>query len=299
MKPSASAVTTTGQSQGSGLFAKKALIAWIILFGTILGFAAFYLVSKGFVIGNVKSSVRLIVDYLPLGFAFGAGMISAVNPCAFSLLPVYLSLYVGGKESESHRRSPGRRTLKALYVALILILGVGVLFGTIGAVVSLGGTLLFDFIPWFALPIGFGLVLLGVWRSTGRSLSAGFVRSWADRIGDPRENNVKGFFLFGMAFGATSLSCMLPIFLVVAGIAAAAGGFLPGMAQFLSFSLGMGLMLLVLTLAAALMKEGVVVGKFRKIIPYGRMIATTLLVAAGGLIIYNSLFIGGLYEKII
>ena len=70
------------------------------------------------------------------------------------------------------------------------------------------------------------------------------------------------------------------------------------MAQFLSFSLGMGLILLTLTLATALLKEGVVVAKFRKLISHGRVIAATLLLGAGVLIIYNSLFNGGLYERI-
>ena len=54
-----------------------------------------------------------------------------------------------------------------------------------------------------------------------------------------------------------------------------------------------------LGLAAALMKEGVVVAKFRKLISHGRVIAATLLLGAGFLIIYNSLFNGGLYEKIL
>ena len=32
---------------------------------------------------------------LPFGYSFGAGMVSTVNPCGFSMLPAYLSLFLG------------------------------------------------------------------------------------------------------------------------------------------------------------------------------------------------------------
>jgi len=36
-----------------------------------------------------------VADLLPVGYAFGAGMVSTVNPCGFALLPAYLGLYLG------------------------------------------------------------------------------------------------------------------------------------------------------------------------------------------------------------
>jgi cytochrome c biogenesis protein CcdA len=42
---------------------------------------------------------------LPVGLAFGAGMIAAVNPCGFAMLPAYLSLYLGAEESDFGKRS--------------------------------------------------------------------------------------------------------------------------------------------------------------------------------------------------
>ena len=34
---------------------------------------------------------------IPLGYAFGAGMVSTVNPCGFAMLPAYLGLYLGSR----------------------------------------------------------------------------------------------------------------------------------------------------------------------------------------------------------
>ena len=35
---------------------------------------------------------------IPLGYAFGAGMVSTVNPCGFAMLPAYLGLYLGSRD---------------------------------------------------------------------------------------------------------------------------------------------------------------------------------------------------------
>src|SRR5262249_14403303 len=49
---------------------------------------------------------------IPLGFAFGAGVVSAVNPCGFTMLPVYLGLYLGARGAE--RRTAGGQLRRGL-----------------------------------------------------------------------------------------------------------------------------------------------------------------------------------------
>ncbi|MGA7671260.1 MAG: hypothetical protein WBW04_12620, partial [Nitrolancea sp.] len=43
---------------------------------------------------NGSTWLRDLSIALPLGYAFGAGMVAAVNPCGFALLPAYLGLYL-------------------------------------------------------------------------------------------------------------------------------------------------------------------------------------------------------------
>ena len=52
-----------------------------------------------------KKGMTRLADYLPMGYAFGAGMVSTVNPCGFAMLPAYLSLYMGAEDSEFYQRS--------------------------------------------------------------------------------------------------------------------------------------------------------------------------------------------------
>ena len=223
---------------------------------------------------------------LPVGYAFGAGMVSAVNPCGFAMLPVYLTLYLGAEDSEFRQKPPLLRMVKACWITLVVTAGFGLLFGLVGAVVSAGGSFIMGVMPWLSIVVGCALVLLGGWMLLGRTVSFPFMLKLADKIGDPREMSITGFFLFGMAFGATSLSCTLPIFLMVVGSSIAAGDFLAGIYQFLSYILGMGSVMLVLTLGIALVKEGLVVTAMRKILPYVQKISAVFLIVAGGYIMY-------------
>src|SRR6056297_3335946 len=56
----------------------------------------------------ISSSSAGVLDrlaaWLPLGFAFGAGMVSAVNPCGFAMLPAYLGLYLRGSVDRTGTR---------------------------------------------------------------------------------------------------------------------------------------------------------------------------------------------------
>ena len=245
---------------------------------------------------EVSQWLSHIAGLLPFGYAFGAGMVSAVNPCGFAMLPVYLSLYLGANEGDFRQKSLFRRLLKAFWVAFVVAAGFALLFGVVGAIVSAGGTFLMGVIPWFAVVVGLALVLLGAWILLGNTLSFYFLQNIAGKIGDPREMTILGYFLFGVAFGATSLSCTLPIFLMVVGSSVATGDFSAGIMQFAGYILGMGSVMQVLTLGIAVVKEGVVIGALRRIMPYVQKVSGVLLVGAGGYIMYYWLSSGLLLE---
>ncbi len=53
---------------------------------------------------------------LPFGYSFGAGMVSTVNPCGFSMLPAYLSLYLGERDDGTASSHFILRSCKALLI---------------------------------------------------------------------------------------------------------------------------------------------------------------------------------------
>jgi len=234
----------------------------------------------------VSQWVGQLADFLPVGYAFGAGMVSAVNPCGFFMLPVYMTLYLGAEEQGYLEYTLFSRVLKATWVAMVVTAGFGLLFGLVGAVVSAGGYFLMGVVPWFAVAVGGILVCLGIWMLMGHSVSLPLVMKLVNRIGDFRQMNNWGFFLFGLAFGATSLGCTLPIFLAVVGSSVTAGNFVAGFLQFISYVLGMGLVMHSLTLGIAMVKKRLVIGTMRRVIPYVQKISAFFLLAAGGYILY-------------
>lgn len=250
-----------------------------------------------------------ISNLIPLGYAFAAGMVSAVNPCGFAMLPAYLGLYLGTREL-SAASAGGRFTYgagdvavavpaqlaRAVLVTSVVTGGFIVLFGGAGVVITTGGRFLVTFMPWLALAIGGVLVLMGVSMMLGRHYTLGAANRVAAGLGDPSMAGIKGFFIFRVAFATASLSCTLPIFLTVVGGSLAVGGFVAAASQFVSYALGMGLVILFVTLGIAVIK-GAVVGQIRAVTPYIESLSALLMVVAGSYIVYYWLFKGGLINS--
>src|ERR687898_3352780 len=124
---------------------------------------------------------RSISALLPVGFAFGAGMVAAVNPCGFAMLPAYLSLYLGAREEEFAKRPAGTRALRALLVGFAVSSGFVLLFAAAGVVVAAGGHALLGGMPWVGLSIGVVLSVLGLWMLAGGGFFACFFPRIAGR----------------------------------------------------------------------------------------------------------------------
>ncbi|HEU4426559.1 MAG TPA: cytochrome c biogenesis protein CcdA, partial [Pilimelia sp.] len=69
---------------------------------------------------------------IPLALALAAGMLAAVNPCGFALLPAYLSLLVAGDEPGGRGAAVGR----ALLSTAAMTAGFVAVFGTFGVLVT-------------------------------------------------------------------------------------------------------------------------------------------------------------------
>jgi cytochrome c-type biogenesis protein len=222
---------------------------------------------------------------LPLGIAFGAGMVAAVNPCGFAMLPAYLSLYLGTEEESFSERSAAKRLLRALLVGSLVCSGFVVLFGAAGLVISAGGSFLLGATPVLGVLVGEALVVLGLWMLVGRSMNSGSFGRLAARLGDPGKVGPRGFFVYGLAYGAASLGCTLPTFLAVVGSAIAAGGVAEGAWRFVVYGLGMASVLVTLTVALALFKANFLT-RVRKAVPYVQRASAVLLVLAGAYVLY-------------
>ena len=240
--------------------------------------------------GGSSSFLGNLGLFAPLGFAFAAGMASAVNPCGFAMLPAYLGLYLGSNQEAQ----PTRQFGKALLVGLSVTAGFVVLFGAAGMIIALGArSAVVGILPWLGLGIGIVLAVTGAWLLGGGKLYSGLAARAASRIGDPSRVSPKGYFLFGVSYGVASLGCTLPIFLTVVGTSLAVSDLGASFGQFLLYALGMGMVIMALTLGMAIAK-GAMVGAVRKALPYVQPIGAWLMVIAGAYIVFYWLTLGDL-----
>ncbi len=227
-------------------------------------------------------------------FAFAAGLASSVNPCGFAMLPAYLGLYLSdASDSGEKTDTPWPSLKRALLVGGMVTAGFVILFGLAGTLIGLGASFIVQLLPWVGLLIGIMLAIAGAWLVSGGKLYTGVAARAASRIGEPGQPGIRGYFLFGVSYGVASLSCTLPIFLAVLGLSVADLGFLSILLNFFLFALGMGLVIMALTLGLAFFR-GAMVGGLRKALPYIQPIGAGLMVIAGVYIIFYWLTIGGL-----
>ena len=228
----------------------------------------------------------------PLGFAFAAGVAAAFNPCGFAMLPAYMGLYIGSDNDDDQQRSLLGGLGKAVVIGGAVTAGFIVLFAAAGTVISLGArSVVADVLPWIGISIGVGLTLVGAWLVGGGKLYTALAQRASVHMGDPAQTNVKGYFVFGLSYGSASLSCTLPIFLSVIGTSFAVSSLGTSFGQFVLYAMGMGTVMMALTLGMAVFK-GAMVGSLRKALPYIQPVGTWMMVLAGTYIIFYWLTIG-------
>jgi cytochrome c-type biogenesis protein len=234
---------------------------------------------------------------LPAGYAVGAGMVAAVNPCGFPMLPAYLGLFVGTGTANELKPAIAGRVLRAIIVSLSMTAAFVMLFAAAGFALSRGLHAVTQAFPAIGLAVGILMVLLGGWMVAGRTLYVDLGERAADRFrGVARGTTIPAYFGYGIAYGLVSLSCTLPIFLVVVGGAATSAG--PGAAvlQFILYAIGMGLVITILTVGVSLL-QAAVLQSIRLVLPLVQPISAALLLIAGAYLVFYWMTVGGVLRS--
>lgn len=187
-----------------------------------------------------------------LALALAAGMLAAVNPCGFALLPAYLSVLVLAHDSPGARRSVAR----ALWLTTWMTVGFVVVFGVFGLVVSPVAAQAQQYLPWFTTAFGALVAASGAWLLAGRELPR--LQLSRGGGGRPLTRRVPAMVGFGMSYAAASLTCSIAPFLAIVVASFRSGSTTEGAALFVTYALGMGLLVGVAAVAVALARRGLV-----------------------------------------
>ncbi|NNU26863.1 cytochrome c biogenesis protein CcdA [Isoptericola sediminis] len=204
--------------------------------------------------------------------ALGAGLVAAVNPCGFALLPAYLATLV--RPDDGRAAAVGR----ALRSTAALTLGFVAVFGAFGLVVAPVASSVQRWLPVFTLVLGVVLAAAGVWVLTGRELPGlRLLRTGSGRPLTDRWWSVVGF---GASYALASLTCTIAPFLAVVVTAFRAGSVAEGVALFATYAAGMALLVGTAAVVVAVAGAGVV-SRARGAGPVLARVGGGILVVAG------------------
>ncbi len=187
----------------------------------------------------------LAVEWGHAALSFTTGLLAAINPCGFVLLPAYLTYFLG---MEAGRGGDQRASIgRALQVGAAVSGGFVVLFLVIGSITRWKSKWFYEHAPWISLVIAGLLVILGVAMVFGYRLPLTTPKLQLGR----RDRSVRSMFVFGLAYGIASIGCTLGPFMtnVLAGINRE--GFVAGISYFVMYAAAMALVVIGLTVSIA------------------------------------------------
>ena len=209
-----------------------------------------------------------------MSLSFIRGLVAAVNPCGFILLPTYLMYFLGMSSGvPGSQKASITRALKVSaavstgFLAVFLVAGILAEYftdwltgnskyatGAIAVVlIVLGIAMLFGYKPPFMTPQ----------INTGK-----------------KDQTVKSMFIYGVAYAVASIGCTIGLFIATVFSTTQVDGFAAGVANTLAYGAGMALLVSALTVGLAFANTSLL--KFlRRSMQYVDRIAAAFVVLSG------------------
>ena len=195
-----------------------------------------------------------MIGFVEGDFAYSLllGMLAAVNPCGFVLLPAYLVSYLSVDDSSG----PALRVRRSLVVGSSVSAGFLAVFIVVGAVSRLFTGWLATNAKYAALVIGLGLMVVGV-----RMLGGWRPKLWVPSLsGSARGASTRNMVLFGVVYAVASIGCTIGLLTTAILGSFSRDGALSGVISVGLYGLGMGLFVVALTTSLAFAKNALVRG---------------------------------------
>lgn len=178
---------------------------------------------------------------LGIFMVFLQGILSFFSPCVLPLIPVYLTVLTGHSLDEL-QQAPTRATVSH---ALWFVLGIGVVFITLGATASALGRFLQRNLTAIQIVCGVFVIAMGLFQ-LGVLRPRFFLRTRRHEVN--RKPAYLTSFLTGIAFSFGWTPCIGPVLTSILVLAARSATLWQGIGYLVVYSLGMGLPFLCIAL---------------------------------------------------
>jgi cytochrome c-type biogenesis protein len=245
--------------------------------------------------------------------AFLTGITAFFAPCAFPMLPGYVTYYMGTHGSEGieneipHDVDRKKLLKKGLLTGAITGLGIAVVYLLFGLLLSTFGAAASSVMSYLAPIIAIIVIVIGLTfiLDIPINLEMYFYRlrkavglesrysQWKDKRGIDAQNQpqeglrtkYRGLFYYGFGYGAASTGCHGVAFVSIVLVGLASGGFGGAMGASFLWVIGMAMIMVIVTILLALAKDDLIkkitknIGKINKITGF-------LLILSGIIIIF-------------
>lgn len=187
-----------------------------------------------------------------MSLSFIRGMVAAVNPCGFILLPTYLMYFLGlqGTMPGTQRATVRRAVIVSAAVSTGFL-----------SVFLVAGLIAYNFTNWINQNakyatgfIGVALLALGIAMLFGYKLP--FMTPRLDAGGEGPQRTVRAMFVYGIAYAVASIGCTIGLFMSTVFTTTDRDGLAAGVGNMLAYGAGMALLVSALTVALASANTG-------------------------------------------
>ncbi len=163
-------------------------------------------------------------------FAFTAGLLTALTPCVYPMIPITISVFGARNTSRS----------RALFLATIYVAGIATMFGTLGTTFALLGKAFGTFLanPWVVVPLAlfFAAMAMSMFGAFELSLPSGL----QNRLSQFGGRGIGGTFLMGLVAGLIAAPCTGPPLAGILAYVASTRDAVKGFALMATYACGIG-----------------------------------------------------------
>jgi cytochrome c-type biogenesis protein len=235
---------------------------------------------------NTSSVFLNFSDLLRSGISFSAGLVAVFNPCGFALLSVYFASFLNRNKRIEYKNNSSKYFLKIydpIYVSTVVMIGFVIIFFIFGITLSAGFYAIKNTFSYFGLIISIFLFAYGFFILSGGNIYFNKLQKIANLLDSKNTNSSKFYFIYGLSYGITSLSCTLPIFMSIVFSLSNMSKIEFLLRDFILFSVGTWVALL--SVSFALLFLNIIVQKIKFFLSIYKYISSLVLIISGSYLI--------------
>lgn len=187
--------------------------------------------------GRIKASLAAGDIVLALVLVLFGGLLTALSPCVYPLIPITLSI-LGARQASSH--------LKGFLLAGTYVGGMVILYTSLGVGLAAAGALAGSMLQSPVVTVGIAVFCILMAASMFGAFELALPSGLQTRLSQAGGGGFKGAFIMGLVAGIIAAPCTGPVLSFILTIIARDGDVAKGAALMFVYALGMGLPFLVL-----------------------------------------------------